>query len=197
MQRKPPISIVAISGSIRPQNFTFKALSVVVNELTQNNQISVDVFDPSPFMKEGFGPSWQEAMAVLQEDVKKATAVIIATPEYHGSYSSYIKLIIENLGYPSLLSGKPIILLGVAAGEIGAIKALEHLRSVCSHVGAMVLPGTVSVARVQEIFDAQGRCTNKNIEKRLRLLAQNLIEYLNKHVCPYDVLEETVRGKNN
>jgi len=90
-------------------------------------------------------------MDKLQQQVSDATGVIFATPEYHGSYSSVIKLVIEQLGFPSVLSGKPIALLGVAAGSIGAIKALEHLRSVCSHVGAIVLPGPVSVAAVHKV----------------------------------------------
>ena len=63
------------------------------------------------------------------------------------------KLIIENLGFPSVLATKPVALLGVAAGQIGAIKSLEQLRSVLSHVGAIVLPGPVSVAGVQGVFD--------------------------------------------
>jgi FMN reductase len=48
-----------------------------------------------------------------------------------------MKLAIDNLGFPSMLSGKPISLLGVAAGVIGAIKSLEELRGICSHVGAV------------------------------------------------------------
>ena len=59
------------------------------------------------------------------------------------------KLVIENLGFPSVLAGKPVALVGVAAGRIGAIKSLEQLRGVCSHVGALVLPGAVSVAGVR------------------------------------------------
>ena len=37
-----------------------------------------------------------------------------------------MKLVIENLGFPSVLAGKPVALLGMAAGAIGAIKSLEH-----------------------------------------------------------------------
>lgn len=58
---------------------------------------------------------------------------VLAPSEYPGSYSSVVKLFIENLGFPSLMSGKPVALLGVGAGQIGATKALEHLRSVCFH----------------------------------------------------------------
>ena len=72
-----------------------------------------------------------------------------------------MKLLIDNLGFPSALSGKPVALLGVAAGRIGAIKALEHLRSVASHVGAQVLPGPVSVASVGRSSMEKDGCWTK------------------------------------
>ncbi|MCG8604957.1 NAD(P)H-dependent oxidoreductase, partial [bacterium] len=106
---------------------------------------------------------------------------------------SVIKLVVENLGFPSVLSGKPVALLGVAAGQIGAIKALEQLRSVCSHVGAIVLPGPVSVAGVSKLFDEQGRCLDERVEKRIRGMATNLLDYIEGHICPKICLEEMVR----
>ena len=104
-----------------------------------------------------------------------------------------MKLLIDNLGFPSVLSGKPVALLGVAAGRIGAIKALEHLRSVCSHVGAIVLPGPVSVAGVQKLFDGDGNCLDEATEKRIRGVATNLIDYIEGAICPRIALEEAVR----
>ena len=43
---------------------------------------------------------------------RDATGLVFATPEYHGTYSSVTKLIIENLGFPSVLATKPVALLG-------------------------------------------------------------------------------------
>ena len=103
------------------------------------------------------------------------------------------KLIIENLGFPSVLATKPVALVGVAAGQIGAIKALEHLRSVLSHIGAIVLPGPVSVARVQTVFDEAGRCLDEETEKRIRGVATNLIDYIHGNICPRVALEQLVR----
>jgi len=40
----------------------------------------------------------------------------LATPEYDGSLSSVMKLVIENLGFPSVLAGKPVALMGVGGG---------------------------------------------------------------------------------
>ena len=129
----------------------------------------------------------------LQQQVSDATGIIFATPEYHGSYSRVIKLVIEQLGFPSVLSGKPIALLGVAAGSIGAIKALEHLRSVCSHVGAIVLPGPVSVAAFHKVFDEKGQCTDPAMEQRIRGVATNLMDYIRDTICPRVALEQMVR----
>ena len=94
---------------------------------------------------------------------------------------------------PSVLSGKPVALLGVAAGAIGAIKALEHLRSVCSHIGTIVLPGPVSIAAVHTVFDDDGNCTDEKVEKRIRGVATNLTDYIKENICPRIALEEMVR----
>ncbi len=104
-----------------------------------------------------------------------------------------MKLVIDNLGFPSELSGKPVALLGVAAGRIGAIKALEHLRSVASHVGAIVLPGPVSIAGVQGVFDKDGNCLDEGTEKIIRRLAHSLTDYIGNYICPKMALEEMVR----
>jgi len=194
-----PIRIVAIGGSVRPGNFTGKALAIAVDEFKKHPQIALEVFDPAqiPLPLPGSGGGGGEvppALAQLKQAVISATGILLATPEYHGSYSSVIKLVIENLEFPSSLAGKPISLLGVAAGQIGAVKALEHLRSVCSHVGAIVLPGPVSIASVHTVFDDQGRCTDANIEKRIRRAATNLIDYIHNSICPKAALENMVRS---
>lgn len=189
------ISIVAVIGSVRPGSMTAKALALVADEMKKYTNVSLEIIDPAEIRLVTPGEKTNPSVDQLQQDVSKATGIILATPEYHGSYSSTIKLVIDNLGFPSALAGKPVALLGVASGQIGAIKALEHLRSVCSHVGSIVLPGSVSVASVHALFDDQGRCRDERVEKRIRALATSLIEYIQKHICPHAALEETVREK--
>lgn len=188
------IRIVAIPGSVRPGNFTGKALALTVDEIRKHPDIALDVMNPATLNLPLPGTDGRSpGVAALQRAVSAATGVVLATPEYHGSYSSVMKLIIENLGFPSVLSGKPVALLGVAAGQIGAIKALEHLRSVCSHIGAIVLPGPVSVARVQDLFDAEGRCRDQATEQRIRGVATTLLDYIRRNICPRVTLEEMAR----
>ncbi len=188
------IRIVAILGTARPGNFTSKALALVTDEIEKHEGIALDVIDPGAMHLPlpGTDPGSAD-MRALKDCVSNATGVVFSTPEYHGSYSSVSKLVIENLGFPSVLSTKPVALLGVAAGQIGAIKALEHLRSVLSHVGAIVLPGPVSVARVGTVFDESGRCLDATTETRIRGVATNLIDYIHRNICPQVALEQLVR----
>lgn len=186
--------VVTVAGSVRPGNYTRMALALVEDELRERD-IEVTSIDPAelslPFPGEA---SDSDDPAALKEAVREATGVVLATPEYHGSFSARLKLVIENLGFPSVLAGKPVALLGVAAGRIGAIKSLEQLRGVCSHVGAIVLPGPISIAGVREVFDDDGSCTDEATEKAIRGVAANLLDYIGHNICPRVALESMVRA---
>ncbi|MGE5326046.1 MAG: NADPH-dependent FMN reductase [Deltaproteobacteria bacterium] len=186
--------VVIIDGSVRPGNYTRKAVALVVDEFKKHPRFQVKEINPAelnlPFPGTDLSSSSAKA---LQEEVKSATAVILATPEYHGSFSSIMKLVIENLGFPSVLAGKPVALLGVAAGSIGAVKSLEHLRGVCSHIGAVVLPLATSVANVQKVFDAEGRVGDPAVEKMIRNVATTVVNYVTHNICPGVALEKIIR----
>lgn len=191
----PGPEIALIVGSVRDGNFTRKAVNLVADELRKRDGVTVTVIDLAEHDLPLPGRTLEGSTAPqLQAAVRRATGLVVATPEYHGSYSSVIKLAIDNLGYPSGISGKPVALLGVAAGVIGAIKALEHLRSVMSHVGGIVLPMPVSVARVNTVFDDAGRCLDPAVEKLVRGVATNLLDYIDSNICPKLALEALVRG---
>ena len=188
------VRIAAILGTTRPGNVTSKVLALAVDELSGNPEVRVTWIDPAemelPFPgQSGDFPDRER----LQAAIREADGLIFATPEYHGSYAAAMKLVIENLGFPSVLAGKPAALIGAASGAIGAVKALEHLRSVLSHVGAIVLPGPVSVAGVHKVFDAEGRCLDEAVERRTRKLAANLLDYVERSTCPRAGLEAFAR----
>jgi FMN reductase len=172
------------------------ALEVVAKSLSAHPDVRVDIVDPSELDLPLPGrEATSNSVSEIQEVIGGATAVILATPEYHGSFSSVMKLVIENLGFPSVLAGKPVALLGVAGGSIGAIKSLEQLRGVCSHVGAIVLPGPVSVAHVRSAFNEKGECIDPDVEGRIQGLGENLLGYIQQNVCPRMTLEAMVRAE--
>ena len=190
------IRIAVLCGSVRPRNYTRMAVDVVTASLSEHPDVSVDLVDPSELDLPPPGlETASDSVSELQDVVGGATVVILATPEYHGSFSSVMKLIIENLGFPSVLAGKLVALLGVAGGSIGAIKSLEQLRGVCSHVGAIVLPGPVSIAHVRSVFNEDGECLDAGVEGRLQGLSENLMGYIQQNLCPRMTLEAMVRAE--
>ncbi len=195
MADEPRLTIACLLGTSRPGNYTGKALALVEDELGTNHaRYDVVRFDPAGKSLAFPGDARDLPDAdQLRDIVSSAVGVIIATPEYHGTYAAMTKHMIENLGFPSVLSGKPVALLGVAAGVIGAIESLEALRGVLSHVGAIVLPAPVSVAGVQRVFDEDGKVLDEGTEKRVRGVATALVHYIEDHVCPKFTLERMVR----
>lgn len=194
MSENPRLRIVIVNGSVRPGNYTAMASALVADELAKDEEVSVATIDPATldFAPPGVNARTPAALS-LQQAVREASGIVLATPEYHGSFSSVMKLVIENLGFPSALVGKPVALLGVAAGAIGAIKSLEHLRGVCAHVGAIALPLPVSVAHVQKAFTGDGRCQDPAVEKLVRQVATSLLGYVRQSVCPRLQLEQLLR----
>ena len=193
MSEDHTLRIAILVGSVRPGNYSRMAAALVQQEFKKRPHVAVDLIDAAKLTLPLPGQTPTDDVKDLQGRVRAANAVVFVTPEYHGSFSSVTKLLIDNLGFPSVLGGKPIALLGVAAGAIGAIKSLEHLRSVCSHIGGMVLPLAISVPQVNKVFDADGKCLDSNIEKVVRGVATRLMDYMENHVCPKLTLERILR----
>lgn len=189
------IEITAICGSVRPENATSKALGLVLDELATHPDVEVTpvYLEELDLPLPGLPARNPEALERFQQTVEDATGVFLAAPEYHGGVSSPMKLAIDNLGFPSKLAGKPVALLGVAAGGIGAIKSLEQLRGICSHVGSLVLPGSVSVAQVHLAFDERGVCQDEGVEKLVRGAATALVDYIRGAICPRFHMEAAAR----
>ena len=173
----PPF-ILVFGGSRRPQNNTDKALALALDELAKGdfeiNRVHLGDLD-LPLPGE---PSESKDPEMLQELVTEAAGILIATPEYHGSISSTLKLAIDNLGYPSTFEGKTITILGVAMGP-SADNALAHLRQILTHIGGEVLPGQASIGSVHGVFDEDGRCVDEAAEAAVRGVAARLLEHLN------------------
>ena len=170
--------ILVFGGSRRPQNNTDKALALALDELGKGdfeiNRVHLGELDlPLPGQ-----PSDSKDPDMLKQLVTEAAGILIATPEYHGSISSTLKLAIDNLGYPSTFEGKTIAIFGVAMGP-SADNALAHLRQILTHIGGEVLPGQASVGSVHNVFDEDGRCVDEAAEAEVRGVAAQLIEHLN------------------
>ncbi len=172
------IKIAVVNGSVQKKNYLGFVLNLVKNQILKNENFSIEEINLKEFNLPFPGENIQnDNSPKLRKLLESAEAIVLGTPEYHGTFTAKLKLMIENSGYPSVLKGKAICLIGIASGILGAVKSLEHLRSVCAHIGAFTLPRAVSISNVETKFDDEGNCIDIETENEIRSLANNLINY--------------------
>ena len=143
-----PIHIVGMSGSLRSGSYTRAALRLALQgaeevgatirllDLRQYNLVFCDgKEDESDYPEDVFR---------LRKEVEEADGLILATPEYHGSYSGVLKNALDLMGFKEI-EGKMIGLVGVSGRVLGAINALNGLRTVGRALHAWVIPEQTSV----------------------------------------------------
>ncbi len=80
----PYIHLVALQGSVRPGNYTARALALVADEVEKHPSVSLEIVDPTEMHLPLPGQGSSDDAKRMQETVAAATGVILATPEYHG-----------------------------------------------------------------------------------------------------------------
>ena len=163
------MKVLALCGSRRPTSSTHRALEVALSaSATAGAETGwLDLRELElPYCdgrKEPYGPVAEAYRAA----VAGADALLIGSPEYHGSVSGALKNALDLLG-PEELRDKMVGLVATARGDAGAMNALNHLRHVARWMNAWVLPTQVSVPRAQERLPAEGEvdaATREALEK--------------------------------
>lgn len=142
------------------------------------NECSLPMFDED-LEKE----SMPENLPALRDLFSQANGLLIASPEYNGSFSTVLKNTIDWLFRPakddscSPSYGQFIVgLMAVSPGGLGGIRGLSHIRELMSSLGSLVVPNQISLGVVYEAFNDQGRLNNSAIDDRLQVLAQQVVD---------------------
>jgi FMN reductase len=169
--------VIALNGSLRPSSTTRHALAHAL-EAARIAGADVGWADIAelPACDGRDSGAYGPRVDALRAAVVAANAVIIGSPEYHGSFSGVLKNALDLLG-PDELRGKLIALVATARGDAGAMNTLNHLRQVSRWVGAWVLPAQVSVPLAADAFDAAGVPVRAGLADELEKLGQEVVRY--------------------
>jgi len=118
------------------------------------------------------------AVIKLKEQIAKADALLIVTPEYNYSVPGVLKNAIDWVSRPpdQPFNGKPVAIMGASPGKFGTARAQYHLRQtfVCLNAAVLNKP-EVMVGGVVGIFDDNGQMTDQatrdHVVKQLMALA--------------------------
>ncbi len=197
-----PVHIVGICGSMRgDRSFTRKSLQVALDAAEAVGS-TVDLIDLGqlilPFCGSPEDQDDHPGIVDLRARVSAAQGVLLASPEYHNSFSGVLKNALDLLSSDHC-RGKIFGLLGVAGGSAGSINTLGHLRVVVRGVGGWSLPVQISIPQVSKAFDGD-RLVNKEIETRLHTFGQEMVRFARlhslvprlEHLLLADVIDENV-----
>ncbi len=161
--------ILAFAGSLRRDSYNKQIVKLAMQgaiaegaEVTYLDlkDLPMPVYDGDLEQSEGLPKN----AARFREMLKAHQGFLISTPEYNSSIPGAFKNAIdwatrteEKKGSTDAFQGKVVGLLSASPGAFGACRSLVVVRSILTHIGAIVIPESASVAKAHEALDADGK----------------------------------------
>jgi NAD(P)H-dependent FMN reductase len=173
--------VVAISGSLREESHTRKALTHALSAAAEAGA-STELLDLREWDLPVYDADRGEAGDAVEftQLVRESDAILLGTPMYHGSYSAPLKNALDYCGFDEF-ENKTVGLLAVAGGSF-PITALDHLRSVCRALDAWVLPHQAAIPRASDAFEGDSEdwaWTDEGTAERVAVLGRRVVRYAN------------------
>lgn len=175
------VKVVGISGSLRTDSYSTKALYLAA-ERVKNLGADVEVLDLKamnlPFCDGGSDYPDYPDVEVLRTAVATADALILSTPEYHGSVSGVIKNALDLMSFDQL-SDKVTGFISVLGGQSNS-NALNDMRVIMRWVHAWTIPEQIAIGQAWKAFDESGNLVDEKLSQRLDEFAKSLVENTKK-----------------
>lgn len=180
--------LIAFAGSLRADSYN-KLLVNNAADLARANGAEVTVIDLKEYQLPIFDEDLEKELdspelTQLRKLFSSANGLLIASPEYNGSFSSVLKNTLDWLSRPAQdQSYSPaygqftVGLMATSPGGLGGIRGLSHIRELMSNLGSLVVPNQIAVGASYEAFDDNGKLANGAMSDRLEALVKQVIQY--------------------
>jgi len=177
------IRVVGINGSLRDGSYTRLAVNLALQGAeevgAQTQLIDLREYDLI-FCSGKLGDDAPPDVLRLRQDVRDAQGIILGTPEYHGSFSGVLKNALDLMGFREF-EGKMVGLVGVSGGKMGAVHALDGLRTVGRTLHAWVIPEQVSIPQAWRLFDDEVSLKDVALEERVKEVGRQVARFAFLH----------------
>ena len=176
------INVLGVAGSMRQDSYSTLGLGMVLEEakkyysesyLLELRDINLPLYDPSgPSSND---PSFNNSNNVLEKittALKWADALVLASPDYHGSMSGTLKNFLDYFWED--FAGKTFGYI-IASHEKGLTVA-DQMRTAVRQCYGWSMPYNISINGEKD-FDSKGNLVNSALVKRIKMLARDLVTY--------------------
>lgn len=186
--------ILAFCGSTRKDSLNKKLLAIAVKgakdagasvNMIDMQDYSLPIFNQDDEQENGMPENARQFKQLLVE----ADGMLIASPEYNGSYSALLKNSIDWASRSEAENEAPLIayrdkfaaIMSASPGSLGGLRGLTVLRMLLSGLGMMVLPKQVAIPNAMKAFDFNDQLINDKQRSSVLQLGASVTHMARKH----------------
>lgn len=183
--------VVGLGGTLRANSSTERALRHCLQaveerggrtELFCGADLDLPMYNPHD-------PARTDKAAGLIDGLRRADAVVVASPGYHGAVSGLVKNAldyIEDMRADSTvyLDNKPWGVISCAYGWQAAVGTLGQLRVIGHALRAWPTPLGVAINSAEPVWNTDGELVDTGVRAQLELLATQLLTFARSAATP-------------
>ena len=171
------LNVLGVGSSMREGSYGTRTLRIVLDvikrykaepRLLDFRETKMPIFNPSS----SNGSSNDTDIQKVTELVNWADAFILASPDYHGSMSGTMKNFLDH--YWEEFAGKTFGY--ICTSHEKGLTVMDQMRTAVRQCYGWSLPYGISV-NAEEDFNERGEIINELLDKRLKILARDLVIY--------------------
>jgi chromate reductase len=174
-----PLQFLGIAGSLRRASMNRGLIRAAIELAPRGTTVDAwDIADIPLFNADVEAQGEPAPVAAFKQAIAAADALLIATPEYNHCVPGVLKNAIDWASRParqSVLTNKPVAVMGASTGRGGTARAQAHLRDGLAYTNGLVLPlPEVLVDLGAGKFDGDGNLLDEGTRDEVRDLLVSL-----------------------
>ena len=168
------LKVLGVGSSMRSSSFSTETLRIALEKASQNGAETkfLSLYDnPLPFYHDRSRGN-NSNIDLATEMVKGSEAIILATPDYHGSMSGSLKNFLDH--FWSDFAGKTFGY--ICASHEKGLTVMDHMRTAIRQCYGWSLPYGISINSTQD-FNSNREITNSRLLIRLNSFSRDLVIY--------------------
>ncbi len=179
------LTVLGIAGSLRRDSYNRGLIRAAIELSPAGTKlVAHDLGDLPLYNADVEAQGDPQPVARLKRAIAASDALLIATPEYNHCVPGVLKNAIDWASRPprnSVLTGKPVAIMGASTGGGGTARAQAHLRDGLAYTNGLVLPlPEVLVSSAAAKFDAESNLTDAETRDEVRDLLKALAAWVRR-----------------
>jgi len=173
MSTTPPLFIPVILGTPRQGRMSEHAARFMLEEVGKRKGVETILIDVRELKLPVTDAGEAIKNPVFSEQMSRADALVIVTPEYNHGYPGLLKHALDSNLKEYI--HKAVGVCGVSAGQWGGTRVIENLLPVLRELGLVTIFWDMNFSSVQNRFDAEGRLVDQAFVKYADKFIKELI----------------------